>query len=91
MSKQQERDIDVLTRRLADMHRERDAALLKNMTLEAEKSELAEIVNPMGARLHNYRAQLDAIRALIDYPEEPIDVVLVDKIRAILNPETPHD
>lgn len=90
MTKQQEREIDVLTSRLANMRRERDAALLKNMTLAAEKTELAEIVNPMGAQLHNYRAQLDAIRALIDHPAHALDAVLVNKIRAILQ-ETPHD
>ena len=83
MTKQQEREIDVLTSRLANMRRERDAALLKNMTLAAEKTELAEIVNPMSA-------QLDAIRTLIDHPAHALDAVLVNKIRAILQ-ETPHD
>lgn len=56
----------------------------KFATFEADIAELRETATPLVA-------QLNAIRRLIDYPEEPIDIVLVDKIRAILNPENHHD
>ena len=90
MTKQQEQEIETLTRRAVEARRERDRALSKIMQLEADLVELREIVSPLGGQVFAYRAQLDAIRTLIDHPAHALDAVLVNKIRAILQ-ETPHD